>query len=229
MQCLQLAECLDRVVDVLKRFCLLDQRAFCLQILLEIQVAKLFVHLQMIVIFLADRLEFFPDIVLGRRGDILDGAEILLEFLELGEFHVDVVDIAGDATHLVQNSLFLIEIGKTSGFVGRQISLTALLEPAVELTELIFDHIGLRYKSLRGVACLDIFVELIHALTAAQGVKRLLHRRHFAMALHLVVCQYLLQRRQQLLLAHAVHIALRFLFLTRRLQLIRCLRQCFRR
>ena len=67
MKGLKLTERLHNIGDIGKFHSIFDKKTLRLEVLLEIKVSQLLVHLQMVVELLAHCLELFPDFCLGRR------------------------------------------------------------------------------------------------------------------------------------------------------------------
>ena len=192
---------IGRVGKLLGRF---DKLALGLEIFLEIEVAQLFVHLQMVVELLHNRLESLPGLRLCGSRDILYRLEILLKLLEFGEFHVDIVDVAGDFLHLVDDLHLLCEVLLATLLVGGDESRAALLEFGVKSFHLVFHFIGRRRESLGLIAGLYERVELFEILPALDVEKRLFNGCHLAMGLHIVGGKDLFECVKKFLLAHGV-------------------------
>ena len=131
VKALKHSECHHRIGHGLKLLSLLDERAFRLEIPAKVEVAQLLVDLQIVVEAFNHVLELFPDLGLGCRRHLFYLLEIRLKFLEVGEFCIDIVNVASNFLHTCQDLLFLFKISGASCLFGCQIIGTALLEICV--------------------------------------------------------------------------------------------------
>lgn len=204
-QVMQGLEFLERVYHIRlfgQQLGLLYEVAFDFQVFLEIEVAKLFVHLQAIENLLHYELIVFPTFVDCPGRNVGYGLEILLELTYLRDMEVYVVYVGCDSLELVNDLVLLRQVVDTPFLFGREPRVAHLAERGEQIFETDLIRVGGADKGVAGLCLFGKPDGFGLQLGIAQYIECLLDGRYLFVTVSFLCLDYGCQGLGEFTLGH---------------------------